>query len=323
MQSADIDLANNRLLIGDSDLDMVIAVDLDTGERTKLISNSVGEGRVMVSPFNLTLDDERQIVYIADDGGNGPEVVLAVDLTTGNRQQVGDIDNEVNVWVEDIVYDKNTNHLYVVFEQEILKIDLTTNNTTKINASLSSANTAYGYLSSAAIDADNNRLILADGQKSKLLALDLVTGNRSLVSSFDDGIGAGDAMGWISSIAIDEQAKIGYVYSVELGAVYSINLASGDRVKLFDSCHNAAGENVMASGTHSGQNLYVNAAQGTLLVIADYLMTYDITAGTCLASDIKGLFDATVTSKGQLLATSRKSLLQADLTTGETVVVSK
>src|SRR5690606_6336658 len=63
-RSLALDVANQRLLVGDSDLDVVIAVDVATGERSTLISRNVGDGPGLVVPRRFVLSSDGATAYV-------------------------------------------------------------------------------------------------------------------------------------------------------------------------------------------------------------------------------------------------------------------
>jgi hypothetical protein len=67
-------------LVGDSSLDIIMAVDLTTGSRSNFMSNGAGEGWIMITPRDMELDKVNQRAYVIDDGGNAPSFILEIDL---------------------------------------------------------------------------------------------------------------------------------------------------------------------------------------------------------------------------------------------------
>jgi len=81
-----LDLANNRALVFDSDLDVLLAVDLSSGDRTIISSAANGDGEFLLLDGNntnsLELDAARQVVYAANETS---DVVVLIDLVSGDQ----------------------------------------------------------------------------------------------------------------------------------------------------------------------------------------------------------------------------------------------
>src|SRR5690606_1911474 len=111
-RSSAIDAANSRILVGDSDLESVIAVDLVTGERTLALSSGIGEGPKMIAPRSVSMNSSFTYAYVIDDGLNVSEKVFEIDLATGDRRSIGDINSAFNQDVSGISYNEETGTVY-------------------------------------------------------------------------------------------------------------------------------------------------------------------------------------------------------------------
>ncbi|MCA8837517.1 MAG: hypothetical protein K8963_06670, partial [Proteobacteria bacterium] len=85
-----IDSANNRLLVVDSTIDAIVAVNLTNGNRSLVVPPPpsppmLGSGGRLSAPVGVALNDDTNTLYIADDGINA---VVSVDLASGNRAVV-------------------------------------------------------------------------------------------------------------------------------------------------------------------------------------------------------------------------------------------
>ena len=81
-----LDLANDRALVFDADLDALFGVDLNSGNRTILSSATNGDGDFLVLEDNntnsLELDPARQVVYAANETS---DVIILIDLVSGDQ----------------------------------------------------------------------------------------------------------------------------------------------------------------------------------------------------------------------------------------------
>ena len=71
---------------------------------------------------------------------------------------------------------------------------------------------------------------MTDPAAGALVAVDLATGDRSVLSGA--GAGAGPAFGGPVAVALDEPGGRALVLDPELGAVIAVDLATGDRTPL-------------------------------------------------------------------------------------------
>lgn len=89
----DIDVAGNRVIVGDSGLNALITVDLTSGARTVLSDASTGAGSNFIVLEGIAMDSVTNKVLVANrmtfQNIVGPEVteagIIAVDLDTGDR----------------------------------------------------------------------------------------------------------------------------------------------------------------------------------------------------------------------------------------------
>jgi hypothetical protein len=322
--STGIDLANKQLLIADSDLDILISVDLQTGERDVFISNGVGTGRLMVAPRELVVDSNNNRAYVLDDGGNGPENILAIDLNTGDRTSIADINHQYNVSVDDIILDSQAQQLYVFINNEILKVDIQLQTVDVVSSNSVGTGPDIESISGGVLDAANHRLIVTDSGMNSVLAIDLTSGERSVIStSVGGGVGGGVDISGPTDIAVDLSSNTAYVISQSEGALYSIDLDTGDRALLLDSCLNDFGMEMIPSDSGRIQNVVLDSIQQQLLVTGEYVFRYDLVSGECVASSIRGVFDLAVSDKGQVFATDFNKLMQLDMESSSQVIVSK
>ena len=84
---ADLDIANNRLLVVDKFVNALFAIDLSTGVRTE-ISGTIGSGTALRGPGSLVLDLANNRAFVIDFFS-----VKSIDLSTGDRAIVSDVNN--------------------------------------------------------------------------------------------------------------------------------------------------------------------------------------------------------------------------------------
>lgn len=318
VRSAVLDKGGNRLLVGDDGLDMILSIDLTTGIRSKLFGNGVGEGHPLIAPRGFVMDPENNRVYVVDDGGNAPEAIFAIDLETGDRTQVSDIEQEFNIIIPDIVLDAQHHRLLVALRDEILSVDLGT----EVVTTFSGGGTPVGEgvmfedITGMALDAGGQKLLVTDGLVDALVAVDLGTGDRTVFSQAGTK-GLGDPLDGPSGITVDATTNTAFVASQLLATVFRINLETGDRTVIPTEC-----EGISDTGL---RNLAFNAATGDLWMYSTNMLRHNINDGSCQAfgTFLDTYFDMAFTEEGQLLVTSFNKLVQFDTVTGKAVIISK
>ncbi|MDX1696780.1 MAG: PQQ-binding-like beta-propeller repeat protein, partial [Thiohalobacterales bacterium] len=268
-----VDAANNRAFVTDIDADAVWSVDLESGDRTILADATTGTGPALNNPATLALDEATGTLYV---GGLG-NVLYAVDSTSGDKTIISDSTTGTGPWGnahEDIALDKANSRVLMIegFSDRILAIDLATGNRTILSDNVS-AGTGPLFVRPVGIvmDADNNRALATDyeGASGRLFAVDLTTGDRTILS--DNTTGSGLQLGVVQYLALDERNNRVYV-SNNNDSFYTIDLATGDR----DQFYNSGGP-----GPEFGNSrgLAYDVAHGRLLVAdegLDAVLTLDI-----------------------------------------------
>ncbi len=261
------DTANNRLLVADSNLRAVVAVDLESGDRTILSDNNIGEGPFF--SFNnglaLALDAVNNRVLVA-----ASNAVLAVDLDSGDRTFVseGDGSEETDIGTGpeilapiDLALDATNNRLLVLGHVDgddeapgyLISVDLSSGDRTLISTPDIGNGNPVEFPMAVTLDADNNRALILDSASGldinqrppSIVAVDLDSGDRSVISGHDLGpdgefdsvddqyIGGGSPFNPTSSptaTAFDAEAGILYVTDQSTGSLIAVDVDSGDRV---------------------------------------------------------------------------------------------
>ena len=314
----------NLLLIGDSDIDTIIAVNTTTGARSNFISNGIGKGKKITEGRAIALDQENNQLYLLDGGYDNGELVILIDLANGNRTVVSDIDRHIarGDWVRDIVLDKQANMLYLSSEDAIISVNLQTEQ----SAILSNANTGtgevIGFIGNSILDKENNRLMVTDTSSANLIGVDLTTGNRSIIAELSN-IAQGRDLG-IFYVEYDTRDKKAFILSRELGELYQVNLNTLEQTLLLDQCIDTAQKNHLFGSSSNHIQLHFNLENRRLLMTSDSYLLVDIDQNTCTASrSLITSFDAVLTDKNQIIATGNNRIVQQDFESGEKVIISK
>ena len=322
IRSTGIDAQKNRLLVSDSSLDIIMAINLATGARTNVISNGVGEGRVMIAPRELALDEVNNRAYVADDGGNAPSFILSIDLETGNRTKVVTFEHEFNYYFDGMSLDSEANLLYTVINNELISVNIDDGFTRVVSSRYIGLGALFSSLDGATLDTVNNRILTFAFAEEAILSIDTTTGDRSIIATSKSGmeVGTGASIANTSALALDEKNQVIYVASQFDKNIIKIDLATNERTVLLTSCNDV---NLVDSGLSS---LSYNETENSLLFRNDVAMKYKIDDNTCemLTFDTSAYFlDLEENQKGQIYATGFNSLYQIDMETNQNVIISK
>lgn len=309
------DAANNRVIVGDDFLDTVIAIDATSGERSYFISRRIGEGNALIVPRQLEISADATRAYVFDDGGNVAERLFEVDLTTGNRRTIGDVNQPFNYIAQGLAIDEVGRRAFIAFRHKVLQIDLDTELVSEL-ATVDS--TELESIRGLMFDAVEDRLLIGDSANDGIYALSLGSGLLQLVSR-SGGKGEGDTFGVLVAIAESDVEGEVFAAGQASGKIFRVNLETGDRTAVSTTC------NLGDSGKfESLMQLRYNEIANEMYILGG--SSYSINFGTdecdflprgSLLLDLQGV------SASQLLGLSFGALVQYDRQSGEVVVVSR
>ena len=200
----------------------VVAVDLVTGDRTILSDENTGTGPAFEYPQDMTLDFERVLVTDRSLGA-----VLAVDLLSGDRTIVSD-HFEAPHAPTSIALDLTDPSRVIVadpFLGALQAVDLSTGELSLVTPRTSvGTGPSFRDLAPEALALQEDRLLVGGrGLERSLLAVDLATGDRTVVS--DPATGNGPQFLFAEAIVVDGDRAL--VLSGR--TIFAVDLASGDR----------------------------------------------------------------------------------------------
>ncbi|MCA9504527.1 MAG: PQQ-binding-like beta-propeller repeat protein [Myxococcota bacterium] len=219
----DLDASGERVLF--TDTEEVYALDLRTGERTRLSDGDPTTGFTFPSGFALDLASNRAFIgdpsddaiYVLDLG-SGAQSILSDDATGagtpfGTPTGLALDDGNARLFVGDSLYDG------------LIAVDLATGDRTLIGAGEARNVVAL------ALDPASQRAIVTAPDRW-LRAIDLVTGAGTVLSTATSGaqVGTGPDFGTTTGVALDLDSGLAYVVGTPLESVFAVDLASGDRV---------------------------------------------------------------------------------------------
>ncbi len=181
-----IDIDNNRALVADMLLSAVISVDLTTGARNILSDNTTPNANNPFSfPDNIAIDGANNRALVVGEGS-----VIAVDLDTGARSILSDntTPDAVNPFSfpNGIVVDDANDRALVTDDgvKAVIAVDLNTGSRTILSdATTPNVLNPLTFPRGITLDGANNRaLVTNDDVQESVLAVDLTTGARTVIS---------------------------------------------------------------------------------------------------------------------------------------------
>ena len=246
-----LDKDNNRALVSDFDtassLGRLFAVDLVTGARTVFSdATTPNADNFLVSPVNFVLDAANNRFLVLD---SGRDALLAVDTMTGSRtilsdDSIPDSSNQLND-PRDLVLDSTNNRVLVVDVNvgleaygAVIAIDLTTGARSILSLSnvptggIPDGNNPFDNPTGITLDSPNNRALVVDTALNAIIAVDLSSGARNIVSDATTPNAANPLnapTGLILDTSINRFLVINSVSGTS-GEILEINPDSGERV---------------------------------------------------------------------------------------------
>jgi DNA-binding beta-propeller fold protein YncE len=237
-----LDASHGRLIVTDAGAERLVAVDLDTGDRTTLADDVTGQGP-LESMFGLALDPEGARAFLPTRAGGQ---IIAVDLSSLERSIFSSTNLGAGPHLVDprgLAFapgdDGEPDVLYTADGslEGVFRIDLRTSDRSEVSGPNVGAGPSFERALDIAIDSTSHatspRLLVTDQQLQALVAVELATGNRALVSG--PSIGSGSLLKSPWGVAInpaDQQVVVLDSPVNESGVLFGIDLASGDRTLL-------------------------------------------------------------------------------------------
>jgi len=331
LESIVLDTANNRALLLDSGLDALVAIDLDSGDRSILSDDNTGAGTNLIIPVAIELDSANNRALVVD---SSLDALIAIDLASGNRTTLSDAStgSGSNLSIPNgIALDSANNRALVVDRvlDALIAIDLASGNRTILSDVSTGSGSNLSSPRAVALDRANNRALVVDSGLNALIAIDLASGNRTILS--DVSTGSGSNLSIPRDIALDSAKNRALVVDSSLDALIAIDLVNGNRT-ILSNASIGSGINVI-----NPRGLALNSTNNRALVIdfnLDTLIATDLASGdrTLLSDASSGSGDNLNIIKANTLdcANSRalvvddnlNALIAIDLTSGDRSILS-
>ena len=187
--SANIAYTSNSNIINDT----IISINLTTGQRAVLSSDTVPDGvNPLSAPSALALDAANARLLVANHNGLD---VIAVDLTTGQRTVFSAHDPAASsaFRIQGLAIDVPNNRVLAVPETfeggDVIAIDLATGARTVL-ADYLTASSPYLWQYGMVLDANANRALISNRRNNEIVSVNLSTGKYSVLSGLPNIPGA-------------------------------------------------------------------------------------------------------------------------------------
>lgn len=176
----------NVAYIADWDLGALFEVDLDTGDRAVVSDQAHGSGPSIEGPLGVALDEEGRHAYVTlQEGG----AVSKIDLSTGQRTVVSDAARGSGPFLHapiDVALDSGADGDQILVLDlgisGILRVDAGSGDRTGTSGALIGSGPLLTDVASMAIHARRDLALVVDAHLNALVLVDLVTGDRVIVS---------------------------------------------------------------------------------------------------------------------------------------------
>ncbi len=315
--STHLDPINHRFLIGDSDYDSIIAIDQNTGNRSVVLSSDMGSDSRIIAIRDIILNQKETYAYIMDDGGNASEKVFEIDMTTGDKRLIGDINSQANIRGGSLELDESNEVLYAATEDSVYRIDFTTNATTTLALADINQGEVFSSISAIALDKESGQLFISDAQQEKIVALNVNTMETTLVAG--EFRGEGQVFSDINGLVFDPKTNTLYASNQGHGNVHKVDPETGDRTELATTC----APSLIAGEPDMIMDLSFDSALNELLLLGHRVTRINVTDSTCDYDNYGFLLSIEPLPESRLLAGAGGELRLIDEETGETVVISQ
>ncbi|WP_111641306.1 YncE family protein [Marinimicrobium alkaliphilum] len=285
--SAAFDAEENRLLVGDEGLNMIMGIDLETGHREAVFAPGIGSGPRIVLPTAVAFDASFETAFILDGGGNTGEKILHIDMNTGNRRILADLKIDgFNRGTDGLALDESAGWLYAVRGDSILKVDIETGSVETIKSAFHGIGGSYGNISALALDRDEQRLYFSsplhpesgEEEGGAIYAIDLSSDDYHHTLISKAGLqGTGPGFQTLNGLVLPSGGDTLYTVDQYNGNLYRVDIVTGNRSKLQTSC---AGQGLGENETT--QSLSLSSDEKALLLTWDGVTMIDRESGRCL-----------------------------------------
>lgn len=162
----------------------IIQVELATGIKTLISSNATHSGVAFNKPNSISFQSNSKSLLVIQSPSDEMGVdIIKIDIASGERSLIAnDIDTRVMSAVNDSLFLED--EAFVIMGWRfIYKVNLTTGVSSLLSSNGVGGGVPFGQLSAISYDSNKNRLFAIDTELKGIFAIDISTGNRSLLVS--------------------------------------------------------------------------------------------------------------------------------------------
>lgn len=162
----------------------IIQVELATGIKTLISSNATHSGIAFNKPNSISFQsNSNSLLVIQEPSGETGVDIIKIDIAGGERSlMANDIDARVMSAVNDSLFLEDGTFV-IMGGRFIYKVNLTTGVSSLLSSNGVEGGVPFGQLSAISYDSNKNRLFAIDTELKGIFAIDISTGNRSLLVS--------------------------------------------------------------------------------------------------------------------------------------------
>jgi sugar lactone lactonase YvrE len=330
-------LGDNQIVAVDQDIETVIMVDRNTGDRNLLSHNGIGEGPRLETPRSFVQLSASQLL-IADSEANH---LFHMDVSNGNRSIFIDGKDTILNSPRALALDKANNRVLIIDNVDndessprLLSLNLESETLSIISGGGTGTGPEMRAPESIALDSINNRLLITDSDDKALLSINLITGDRSVIS---DDSNQGPEFEEPVGLALKGDGNTALVVDARAGVLFSVNLQSGARSVL--SGENPDTGEVIGSefeliDSHSmildesNNRVLISNIDGEDLLFVDLTtgipteLTGQLSAGPFLDEPIAVIVDEHNAHHAFVLDSAYRAVFTVDILTGDRVLTS-
>lgn len=162
----------------------IIQVELATGIKTLISNNATHSGVGFNKPNSISYQSSSNSLLVIQNPADEMGIdIIKIDITTGERSLIANDNNDkVMSAVNDSLFLEDGTFVIMGW-RFIYKVNLATGESNLLSSNGVGDGVPYGQLSSISYDSINNRIYAVDTELKGIFAIDISTGNRSLLVS--------------------------------------------------------------------------------------------------------------------------------------------
>ncbi|MEM9491239.1 MAG: YncE family protein, partial [Myxococcota bacterium] len=317
----DVDWAGNRAvaLSNGEEGDVLMSVDLTTGDRAIVAGGGVGSGPSLFGAVAVAVDPASNRAYLPDFFS---QQLVAVDLSTGDRMNVAAIPAQPR----SIILDAAGERVLIGSSADgsVTAVDLTSGAATVLSSPDVGSGPLLDMPIGLTLDAPGDRVYVIDNDTDQVLAIDLASGDRTVVSDAITGSGIARRDG--EAIALDATRSRLLIGDSGVDGVLGIDLDDGDRALVVGALKGAGAEltSPFSRKDIAWDGLYQralvldgNAVVAIELASGDRQVLSDAETGTGPALSSTNAIAVDTANGRALVISDDEDLIAIDLITGE------